>query len=257
MKVCRMKKIINHLFSDKYVNHKAVVNNDLLLLMYRTSYPFAVFLNKLRLTPNQITTQSLIFSILAFFALVYDEGWVWFSLFWGISVLFDFCDGTVARMTDRVSKTAFRYDHMSDTFKISLLVLGVGIRNNNMFFWILCATLIFLYTFSEILSHDLSNAVRSRQNINLSICIDTNNAFKKIISERYFLVGIVIEKFPSLINSLKKIYYAVFSFNGHTLLCFFAFPIGGSVTKITFLYLMFLTMASSMSSINSLRSIRR
>ena len=117
-----MKKIINRIFSEKYVTPGA---NVIQLLMYRIAYPFAVLLNKLHLSPNQITTQSLVFSILAFIALIYDEGWVWFSIFWGVSLLLDFCDGTVARMANKVSKTAFRYDHMS-RFGVGFDILRLG-----------------------------------------------------------------------------------------------------------------------------------
>lgn len=256
-----MKKIIDRIFSEKYVNHDAVVGNDLLLLMYRLAYPFAVLLNKLHLSPNQITTQSLVCSILAFVALIYNDGWVWFSIFWSLMVLLDFCDGTVARMTDKISKTAFRYDHMSDIFKIYLVVLGVGIRNNDMLFWVLSSTLIFFYGYFEILAHDLKNITMRKQMIDSSAASAINPARGKRIRERFFIIGFFMEKFPLIVSRIKEIYKKIYvvlnTFNGHTLLFFFAFPVGGWVTKITLIYLIYLTVIGSISCINRLRHINR
>lgn len=253
-----MKKIIDRIFSEKYV---IPGTNVIQLLMYRFAYPFAVLLNKLHLSPNQITTQSLIFSILAFIALVYDKGWVLFSIFWGVSVLLDFCDGTVARMTDRVSKTAFRYDHMSDIFKIYLVVMGVGIRYDDLLFWILSSTLIFFYGYFEILAHDLKNITMRKQMIDSSNASAINPTRGKRIRERFFIIGFFLEKFPLIMSIIKEIYkkiHAVLNtFNGHTLLFFFAFPVGGWVTKITLIYLIYLTVIGSIYCTNQLRHINR
>jgi phosphatidylglycerophosphate synthase len=253
--------MINRIFSDKYVNHGAVVGNVLLLLMYRFAYPFAYILNKLGLSPNQITTQSFVFTILAFFSLVYDEGWRFFCFFWGMAVLLDFCDGTVARMTDKVSKTAFRYDHMSDIFKIYLVVLGACVRNNEILFWLLGSTLIFFYGFLEILTHDLKCIRQKKQTSDSFVASANSPSTKKRIRERFVLIGYLLEKFPLIMESIIVIYGSVravlFTFNGHTLLFFFLFPIGGLVTKTVLTYLIFLTMAGSFSCINQLRHITR
>lgn len=249
-----MKKVIDRIFSEKYVTPGT---NVIQLLMYRFAYPFAVLLNKLHLSPNQITTQSLVFAILAFIALVYDDGWIWFSIFWGVSVLLDFCDGTVARMTDTVSKMAFRYDHMSDVFKIYLVVLGVGIRYDEMLFWILSATLIFFYGYFEILAHDLKNTTTRKQIIDSIATSAVNPIGKERLRERFFVIGFFLEKFPVVANLIKEIYVVFTTFNGHTLLLFFAFPLGGWVTKIALVYLIYLTVTGSISCINKLRHVSR
>ena len=93
-----MNKIINHVFSEKYVNHVAVADNVVLMMMYRFAYPFAYLLNKLHLSPNQITTQSLVFTILAFLSLSYDKGWGLFSFFWGMAVLLARAAGPQAKV---------------------------------------------------------------------------------------------------------------------------------------------------------------
>jgi len=238
-----MKKMINRIFSDKYVNHKAVVGNALLLLMYRFAYPFAVLLNKLHLSPNQITTQSLVFSILAFVALVYDEGWVWFSILWGMTVLLDFCDGTVARMTDSVSKQAFRYDHMSDLFKIFLLFLGTGIRYESNLVWIVSSSVLFIFMYYTLLNHEISHVKRllekngevSKNNSDAAMSSVGKVAGQKRIRDRYRIVAWVA-KHDLLFDVVKKISVPLATINGHTLLLFFLLPLGPEMSVGVFIY---------------------
>ena len=264
-----MKKIISTIFSDVYVNKNAVTGNPLLWLMYRLAYPFSVFLAKLNLTPNQITTLSLAFSIAAFFSLTSTSGLSWFITFWLIAVLLDFCDGTVARMTNQISKTAFRYDHISDIFKISLISFGVGIRFNDIEIWMLSTSLIFFYNYSEILCHDLISIKKinqikqiESQTHALTIDLESNNLLeKKRLRDRFILVKFLMGKMPIFMMCLIKIYGDVsnilLTFNGHTLLFFLALPVGGWVTKATLLYLICLTLRIVRSSIIELRLINR
>lgn len=253
-----MNKVINRIFSKKYVNHAAVAGNDLLLLMYRLAYPFAVLLNWLRFTPNQITTGSLVFAIFAFLALAYDEGLALFSIFWGITVLLDFCDGTVARMANKVSKSAFRYDHMSDIFKISLIVLGVGIRFDSMPIWILCCAMIFFFTYFEILAHDLKNAVEKNKHLNSLAQVAPEGAALPVRDANLLSRLAAGMRLSSLTKKiLRNLYVVATSFNGHTLLIFLLMPVGGAVTASALLYLIALSIIGSMQCINSLRQMRR
>lgn len=249
-------KIFDRLFSDKYVNRAAVADNVLLLVMYRFAYPFAYQLSRLNLSPNQITTLSLASSILAFIALVYDENYGWFGVFWGTAVLLDFCDGTVARMTNKVSKSAFRYDHMSDIFKISLLLLGVGIHFDHLAYWILSTIFIFTYTYSEILSHDLKSIGLQKAQSDLQ-ALPVVNVDKKRLRERFLLIRYVTKKFPLAISFARQIYIALTTFNGHTLLVFFVLPVGGGVTMTALVYLILLTVVSSITDVKLLWKMNR
>ena len=99
-------------FSEKYINKEAVAGNPILLLMYRAAYSPSLLLNAVGLSPNQITVLSIAFSVLAAVALGSSADALYFIVFWCLSVLFDFCDGTVARMSNRISRVAFQFDHM-------------------------------------------------------------------------------------------------------------------------------------------------
>ncbi|WP_301102024.1 CDP-alcohol phosphatidyltransferase family protein [Propionivibrio sp.] len=252
-----MKQIIDRIFSERYVNHGAVVGNVVLLLMYRFAYPFAVLLNTLRLSPNQITSCSLMFSIAAFLSLVFDEGWRLFAIFWSGSVLFDFCDGTVARMTNKVSKSAFRYDHMSDIFKINLAVFGVGLRNDVTLYWVLCCIFIFCYTYSELVDHDLNTALARTGNKIPSGRPEIQPLRQGQTQEKSGLVSLLKINFPFTIQILSNVYAMIIGFNGHTLLVFFTFPFGGWVTTTALLYLIFITIFYASRCINTLRHMSR
>lgn len=248
---------INRIFSQRYVNQGAVVGNVVLLLMYRFAYPFAVLLNKLGLSPNQITSCSLGFSIAAFLSLVFHEGWGLFALFWTCSVLFDFCDGTVARMTNRVSKSAFRYDHMSDIFKINLVVFGVGLRNDEVLYWILCCAFMFCYTYSELVDHDLNTAIARARNKNSTGQVVNGEEQQGKGQSKSGRTGWLKGNFPFGVNILSNLFAMIIGFNGHTLLVFFALPFGGWVTITTLLYLIFITLIYGLRCINTLCHMSR
>lgn len=252
-----MIKIINRIFSEKYVNHGAVVGNVVLLLMYRFAYPFAVLLYKLGLSPNQITSCSLGFSVAAFLSLVFDEGWGLFAIFWTVSVLFDFCDGTVARMTNRVSKSAFRYDHMSDIFKINLVIFGVGLRNDITLYWVLCCTFMFCYTYSELVDHDLNAALARAGKKKSSGQPEIQPVRQEPGQGKSGFAGLLKEKFPLGIRIFNNLYTMIIGFNGHTLLVFFALPLGGLITIIILLYLISITAIYALRCINTLRHMSR
>lgn len=239
------------------MNHGAVVGNVMLLLMYRFAYPFAVLLNKLGLSPNQITSCSLGFSIAAFLSLVFDEGWGLFAIFWAGSVLFDFCDGTVARMTNRVSKSAFRYDHMSDIFKINLVIFGVGIRNDVALYWVLCCIFMFCYTYSELVDHDLNTALARTGKKNSSGQTEIQPERREQRQDKSGFAGLLKKKFPLGIRIFNNLYTMIIGFNGHTLLVFFALPLGGRVTVTALLYLIFITAIYALRCINTLRHMSR
>lgn len=204
-----MTSFFSRFFSDRYANHHAIGNNLLLLMMYRFTYPFACVFNYLRLTPNQLTVMSCLSAIAAFAALVLCKAATPFVLFWGLSLLLDFCDGTVARMSGQVSRTAFRFDHMSDLAKVSLVIFGVGMRYDEMVMWVLSSAAMFAFLYFSVLNQELK-AARS-----------------KLAASATALAAKAQPGFQSrLPSTLRVVYAALATINGHTLLVFFALPFG-------------------------------
>lgn len=247
-----MLKLIDRIFTDKHANHAAIGDNYLLMLMYRFASPFAVFLHRLGMTPNWITTWSLTFSLLAFIALAFDEGWGWFAAFWGMSVLLDFCDGTVARMSDGVSKVAFRYDHMSDLFKIALVILGVGLRYDETMVWLLAFSLCFAFLYSDLLNRELYFVNKMRATNNSSQ--KPNTGKRSVAIAR---IANLLSKNRTLYSVAKSIWVGLFTFNGHTLLLFFVFPLGVEFVILAFIYLTLICLIAIRSRICLLRSMLR
>lgn len=204
-----MVSFLSRVFSDRYVNEAAIGSNLLLLAMYRFAYPFSVLLIGLRLSPNFITTLSLLSALLAALALALAEGTVVFAVFWGLTVLLDFCDGTVARITGRVRRTAFRYDHFSDLIKIFLVILGGGFRYDNTAVWCVCLAASFCFMFYIVINHDLGG-IRQR-------LIDTAEGrapSRVAVSQR---------RSATILQALVA---ALLTINGHTMLVFFLLGFG-------------------------------
>lgn len=236
-----MKKLIDSLFSDKYANHRAVESNFVLLLMYRLAYPFAFLLNKFGLSPNIITTLSLAFSTIAFIALFRDEGVILFSIFWSVAVLLDFCDGTVARMANKVSKSAFRYDHMSDLFKIPLIILGAGLRYNDYLVWTLAFSASFLFIYLAVLNHELGYIrKRTEEAKQASVCEGSATQSPRL-RERYRIVAWIIKRklVYQIIVNLRTLLLTI---NGHMLLLFFLLPLSIKFAIWALSYLIFISL---------------
>jgi len=247
-----MWNFFGKIFSDEYVNRPAIGSNGLLLLMYRFAYPFAVILDRLQISPNKITTLSLVFALGSFGALVIDKGWLLFACFWGLAVLFDFCDGTVARMTDKVSKTAFRYDHLSDLFKISLVFLGVAVRYDDMQLWIWAFAATFFLMYGDILNSELRFAISQQVATNTEDLSQSHSG----LTNRHWLV-VWGAKQALLLRIYRNLRAILLTVNGHFLLWFFVFPFGLRCAQFVFCYLIFIELWAVKSRIATLVRMRR
>ena len=222
-------------YSEKYSNKEAVKNNWVLSFMYGLSYPYSYLFMKLKLTPNFITLLSILACGIACIFLI-KLNIEYFILFWLLSILFDFCDGTLARMTKNTRTTLFRYDHMSDLVKFSAVLLSIAIYFDNTYYWIASFSCSFLYMYYSILDHDVVNLVINKVNKEDPLSIS-----KKIrMRDRYKLVNFIANK-PKLFN-FAKFFTPLISINGHTLLLFTIMPLNIINAYIVIIYLFLLTL---------------
>ena len=112
-----MIKILNPFL--RYSN-KDAIHNPIQIFLYVVAYPLALFLNKIKLSPNSVTIISSIFAVFSFVSLIKYNLFL-FYIFWGISFILDYADGTLARMINKVRKNALRIDHISDHLKVILI----------------------------------------------------------------------------------------------------------------------------------------
>lgn len=241
----KVKKMAGNFFSDKFINKEAVKDNILLLCIYRFSYPFAYLMSRIGFSPNGITTLSLISSILAFLVLGFGSGSTLFIFFWGIAILFDFCDGTVARMNGRVSKISFRYDHMSDLLKIALVIFGIGFRYELALVWAIAYISMFLFLYGDLLNYQYDARSRKSGPGNNEVLLEEsqNKNNPKRMREKSRVAAWIVRR-PYFLNFLINLFSAIFTINGHTLFIFFVAPFGEIFASAALLYFCVLSLRS-------------
>ena len=219
------------LYSLEFSNKEAIKNNFFLSFMYGCSYPFSYIFMKMRLTPNMLTWLSITCCIVACYYL-FIKIISLFILFWSLSILFDFCDGTLARMTKNTRKTLLRFDHFSDLCKFSMIILFLAIYYNEYFYWVMSFICSFFYMFYTVLDHDVVNLIIKNKSDNevKSSRLRDNFGFIKYITEN------------QLLFSISKIVIPFITINGHTLLLFILMPLDMGLALIALSYLIILTL---------------
>lgn len=92
---------------------------------YRRLANFLVpFFVRLRFSPNQVTFLSLITGLLASY-LVFHRYFFWGTLIAIVAIIFDCCDGQVARLTGKTSPFGRGMDGLCDSIWISFLWIGL------------------------------------------------------------------------------------------------------------------------------------
>ena len=98
-------------------------------LIHMGLHPTTTFLHdKFNMTPNGITTLSLIFGLLAVVCLILGKVWL-MVIFYVMSYFFDCCDGFYARRYDMCSQGGDMYDHIKDVTVFGLLLTVFFFRN--------------------------------------------------------------------------------------------------------------------------------
>ena len=114
----------------RLMKHKVIrgdlSENPVIWFFYRVSYPLALLFWRLHIRANFVSGLSVAAAVSAALLLVVSQNIVLFALTWIISILLDFCDGMVARMSGSANTSAFKLDHFLDLIKFSLITLAVG-----------------------------------------------------------------------------------------------------------------------------------
>jgi phosphatidylglycerophosphate synthase len=109
--------------------------------------------HKLGMTPNHITTISLLFGLLSLYHL-YNKQVLPFSIYFYISYLFDCMDGHFARKYNMVTKLGDIYDHIKDWSIIVGIVLVIyykyGIKFNK---YLIIYLILIILLFLSMVSH--------------------------------------------------------------------------------------------------------
>ena len=176
-------------------------------------------------------------------------------MFWFLALLLDFSDGTLARMTDQVGKSALRVDHISDLFKISTIFLGFAMFFNDPMMWVLCFLSSTSYLFYTVLNHELAWVTRAPFSKNTESLHQQDIEIEKE-SSMFMKIKNHIKSQKKLENIIRKFFF-ILTINGHTLLIFFLIPISQSIAILALLYFIFIVIFQSIFRLQSLSSIPR
>ena len=215
------------------------INNALIWIVSILVFPISKFFVFLKIKPNSLTFFSVIFTVLAFYFLIINQYFL-FLFFWLLNIIFDFCDGQVARISKNVNETLLRFDHLSDVFKISTIFLGTAIHLKDESLWIIIFMTNFFYLFFVILNHSISKTMDLKKNKKF------NYSFFN-----YFKVNNI---FVAIIKTLIPI---IFKFNGHSLFLFFFLPLGKIFCLSILIYVNMIFLHGIVKNIKTLSDIKR
>ena len=185
------------------------------------------------ISPDFITSLALaLVAVNSFFVIIGEKFWVVFVV-WYLALLLDLLDGQVARLSNRVRKHAFSYDHTSDYFKILMFLISIGISYSSNALWpaiAFCAGMLYL---ADSLNGEVSRHKNKAQN-NIS----------NIQGKRHSTL-------------LTNIYTVFFSFNLHTLLFFPLLTVNVGLAMIIVCYIAFIAVGNSFRYIFLLTRLER
>ncbi|HEY9194275.1 MAG TPA: CDP-alcohol phosphatidyltransferase family protein [Methyloversatilis sp.] len=222
------------MFSNPYAKAEALECNPLNRLLYGIAFPFSRAFARLGITPNQITALSCVAALLAALSLaVGSSAWL-FVVAWTVSLVLDFCDGTVARMTAQVSRTAFRFDHTSDLVKICVVLIAAASRYDVHALWVTCSAAVAVFMLYNGLNHELKVA-RTR-------AADARGSSGREAGAR-----------PATV--LRTLYATFGTLNGHTLLFFLFLAAGETWALLVCAHLAVLSALGAMRRIRLLMAL--
>jgi len=103
-----------------------LAENPIVWILYRISYPLAHLFWRLHFKANFVSALSVVTALAAALFLVASRNLALFAVAWTLSIILDFCDGMVARMSGTANTSAFKLDHFLDLIKFSLITLAIG-----------------------------------------------------------------------------------------------------------------------------------
>jgi len=203
----------------------ASLNNPTMLIMYYLSYPLVLFFEKINIKPNHVTFLSVCFAFLSLVSLVYMRSISLFVITFFASQLLDYCDGTLARKTNQISKNVINPDKFSDLIKIFLTHLSLSIYFNDKLVWIIAFLSLFLFLLFVTIALEVEKKIEIKKRPKKIILLR-----KKIliINQIYSLplIGPMISfayRFCTTVQGQSILVFIISPFNYKVCLCVFAY----------------------------------
>ena len=189
------------------------------------------------------------FSLGAALSIIYDLPYGLFFAFWTTSILLDFCDGTVARITKRFSNHAVDIDHLSDLLKIFIIILSSAYAMDSKLIWVMSSISVFGLLVSDLLNTTLDKARAKPQVVGGTPSIN-------VVSPSYATSKLRMIRSAKIKNFVRNCYTICSTINGHTLLIFLLFPVHANYALVALLYLILIELWAIKNFLNVLFQIR-
>jgi phosphatidylglycerophosphate synthase len=125
------------------------------------SVKVGIVFSKLGLSPNQWTLVTILPTLAALWFLV-KEQFLWAALFFFIAAFIDLVDGSVARVTGRVTKLGAYLDTIVDRYVEGLIVFGLLFESlHNL--WLPIYAWIFIYFFGGLMTTYAKAAAKEKE----------------------------------------------------------------------------------------------
>ena len=92
-------------------------------------------LNRIGLTPNLATLVMFMCSLASFLILIFFESYFWFGIMVFITGIFDGIDGSIARLSNSVTKFGGFFDSFTDRLSEFMILLALLINRWNQTLW--------------------------------------------------------------------------------------------------------------------------
>lgn len=127
----------------------------------KLSIRVGLLFSRLRLSPNQWTMLSFLPAVISFYFLI-SEDFLLATLFFGVSAFFDLIDGSVARVTGRVTKKGAYLDTVVDRY-IEFIVLSALLLIALPSFVLPAYVWIFIYLFGAMMTTYSKAAAKEKE----------------------------------------------------------------------------------------------
>lgn len=178
--------------------------DDLLISFAQTLNPFW---KNMCMTPNMLTTLSLIFGVLSVYSL-WTSNVTMFVVLYILSYFFDVADGDYAREYKMTSEFGDMYDHLKDVIVLIILVVSVYYRNINKHSpKTIITNMIILCIFGVLMLSHLGcqeKIYNKNESMSLKHCTYLCPSTESIKITKYFGCGTFVMVFLSIIVYLEK-----------------------------------------------------
>ena len=118
--------------------------------------------SKLKLSPNQLTFNSIIFAIFSFCFLI-NQNLIWALIFFTFTAFFDFIDGAVARFLKMETKKGAYLDTICDRYVEGIILLGFLFLPLKEFLFLPAEVWIFFAFFGSLITTYAKAAAKEKE----------------------------------------------------------------------------------------------